>query len=71
MSKPEIKVNAVKEDAGYSGYCEIGDKFIATGGATFEELKNMVLGAVNLALEDEGFSYSIDEVAFHYDRFLV
>src|SRR5450759_4343825 len=41
--------------------------FIATDGNTFDELKSNILEAVNLAYEEKGYSYDIDEIKFTYD----
>jgi hypothetical protein len=67
MKKPGIKMKVLKEDIGYSAFTKVGDKFIATQGDTFEELKEMILEAVNLSFEDEGYTYTIDEIGFAYD----
>jgi hypothetical protein len=67
MKKPKIKFKVIKEDLGYSATANVGDKFIGTQGDTFEELKEMILDALNLSFEDEGFVYSIDEIALEYD----
>jgi hypothetical protein len=40
---------------------------LATEGNTFEELKTNILEAVNLAFEDIGFVYNIEEIKFSYD----
>ena len=53
--KPKIKMKVIKEDMGYSAYTNVGDDLIATCGDTLEELKEMVLDAVNLSFEDKGF----------------
>jgi len=65
--KPEITVKIIKEKKGYGAYSKIGNDFIATCGDTFEELKKMILEAVNLAFDDKGLTYSIDEIALTYD----
>ncbi len=57
----------VKEDTGYSATGKVNDAFIATQGDTFDELKDMILDAVNLAFEDVGSTYSIKEIHFKYD----
>ena len=45
----------------------VRNKFIATVGETFEELKANILEAVSLAFEDKGFIYCIDEIKFSFD----
>ena len=67
MKKPKITIKVIKEDLGYSATANIGNKFIGTQGDTFRELKEMIVDAVNLSFEDEGFSYSIDEIDLEYD----
>lgn len=57
----------LKESKGYGAHTQVGDKFIATMGDTFEELKEMILEVVNLSFEDEGYTYTIDEIGFSYD----
>ncbi len=67
MKKPKIKFKIIKEDLGYSATANVTDKFIGTQGDTFDELKEMILDALNLSFEEEGFVYSMDEIAFEYD----
>ncbi|MDP2413575.1 hypothetical protein [Daejeonella sp.] len=67
MKKPKIKITVVKEDTGYSAKTLVNGNFIATGAETFEELNTMVLEAVNLAFEEKGFVYTIEEIQFEYD----
>jgi hypothetical protein len=57
----------LKESKGYGAHTKVGEKFIATFGDTFEELKEMILEAVNLSFEDEGYTYTIEEIGFAYD----
>lgn len=57
----------LKEDCGYSASAKVNDTFIATQGDTFDELKDMILDAVNLASEEVNYKYSIDEIHFKYD----
>ena len=57
----------LKEDVGYSAQAQVGNLSINTCGDTYEELEEMVLDAINLSFEDQGFSYSIDEIKFVYD----
>jgi hypothetical protein len=65
--KPKIELTVIKEDVGYGVTGKWHDRFIATGGETWEELKVMALDAVNLTFEDLGFIYTIDEIKFKYD----
>lgn len=67
MKKPEIKMTVIKEESGYSAYSHIGDDFIGTQGETFDELKRMILEAVNLTFEESDFVYSIEEIKLEYD----
>jgi hypothetical protein len=65
--KPKITIKIIKEEKGYGATAKVGNKFIATCGDTFEELKEMILDAVNLAFEEEGFVYTFDEIEIRYD----
>ena len=67
MKKPNIKIRVTKEDKGYSASVLIKENFIATEAETFEGLKTNVLEAVNLAFENMGFIYTINEIKFEYD----
>ena len=67
MNKPKIKITITKENTGYSATTVVDDNFIATEAETFDELKANILEAVDLAFEDKGFVYSIDEIQFEYD----
>ncbi len=67
MKKPKIKITVVKEDTGYSANTLVNGNFIATEAETFEELNTMALEAVNLAFEEKGFVYTIEEIQFEYD----
>jgi len=67
MKKPKIKITITKEATGYSANALVGNNFIATEAETFDTLKEMILEAVNLSFEEEGFTYSIDEIKFEYD----
>lgn len=65
--KPRVVVNIIKEDKGYGATAKIEDKFIATSGDSFDELKEMIVDAVNLAVEEEGLQYSFEEFGLVYD----
>lgn len=67
MKKPKITINITKEDLGYSAHALVENISINTQGDTFDELKEMILEAVNLSFEDKGFTYTIDEIEFAYD----
>lgn len=67
MRKPKVKITVTKEDTGYSAHALVNGNFIATEAESFEELKAMILEAVNLTFEDKGFVYSIEEIQFEYD----
>ena len=67
MKKPKIIMTILKEDTGYSASSKVDEIFIGSQGDTFDELKEMILDAVNLAFEDRGFTYSIDNIQFKYD----
>lgn len=67
MKKPKIKITVTKEDTGYSATALVDSEFIATEAETFEELKQMVLEAVNFTFEEKDFVYAIEEIQFEYD----
>ena len=66
MKKPKITITITKEDSGYSAYTLVNEISINTQGETLEELKSMILDAVNLAFEDMGFAYSSEELEYAY-----
>ena len=65
--KPKIKLNIIKEDVGYGATGKWKDRFMATCGDTWEELRKMIVEMVNLTFEDLGYTYTIDEIQFEYD----
>ena len=67
MKKPKINMTITKEDAGYSAHTVVNNNSINTQGDTFDELKEMMLEAVNLSFEDKGISYTIDEIKLILD----
>jgi hypothetical protein len=67
MKKPKINMTVVKEDQGYSATSKIRGNFIGTQGDNFEELKNNVLEAVNLAFEESEVFYGADEIKYTLD----
>jgi hypothetical protein len=67
MRKPKIVMTIMKEDIGYSAYAYIKPYSINTQGDTFEELQDMIIDVVNLTFEEEGFTYTIDEIRFKLD----
>lgn len=67
MKKPKINLTITKEDTGYSAYVFTENISINTQVDTYEELKTNVLEAVNLAFEDKGFVYTINEIKFTLD----
>jgi hypothetical protein len=67
MRKPKVNMTITKEEKGYSAHALVGNISINTQGETFEELKAMILEAVNLSFEDKGFVYSMDEINLTYD----
>ncbi len=65
MKTQKIKITVTKEDTGYSATGTVNNNFIGTEAESFEELKEMVLEAVNLTFED--IVYTIDDIQFEYD----
>jgi hypothetical protein len=67
MKTQTVKMRVMKEDKGYSATTMIDDNFIATQSETFDELKTMILEALNLAFEDQGRVFGITDLKFEYD----
>lgn len=67
MKKPKVNMTIIKEDTGYSAYSHVRNISINTEGDNFDELKANILEAVNLSFEDEGFTYTVDEIKFTVD----
>lgn len=67
MKKPEIIVTITKEDSGYSAHALVDGISINTQGETLEELREMILDAVNLSFVDKGYVFSEDELKYSYD----
>jgi predicted RNase H-like HicB family nuclease len=67
MKKPKIKITVTKEDTGYSATATADNNFIGTQGETLDELREMILEAINLTFEEKGFTYEFDELRFEYD----
>jgi predicted RNase H-like HicB family nuclease len=67
MKKPKITIAITKEDSGYSAHALVDDISINTQGETWEELREMILEAVNLSFEDKGFVFTVEELDFKYD----
>ena len=66
MNTPII-FTIIKEDQGYSACYKDGDNHIFSDGDTFEELKDNILEAVNLVMEETGTTYTIADIQFRYD----
>ncbi len=67
VKKPQITITIVKEEVGYSALALVDNRSINTEGDTFDELKLNILEVVNLAFEETGFIYVIDELKFTFD----
>ena len=67
MKKQTVKIRVMKEDKGYSATTRVDNNFIATESESFDELKTMILEALNLAFEDKGIVYVINDLRFEYD----
>jgi hypothetical protein len=65
--KPVLTFTIVKEDTGYSTFCEVGNNNIFTDGESFNQLKENIIEVVNLTFEDENYTYSIEEIKFIFD----
>ena len=67
MKKRAVKIRVIKEDKGYSASTMIDNSFIASESETFDELKRLILEALNLAFEDSEIVYMISDLKFEYD----
>ncbi len=67
MRKRKVKVIVMKEDVGYSATSEIGEDFVGTEAESFEELKTMMIEALNLAFEETDLNYTLDDLVFEFD----
>jgi hypothetical protein len=67
MNKPKIRITVTKEKTGYSANTLVNKNFIATDAENIEELNQNIIEALNLAFEDMGFVYRIEEIRFEYD----
>ncbi|MCK5343016.1 MAG: helix-turn-helix transcriptional regulator [Candidatus Heimdallarchaeota archaeon] len=67
MKKYDVKIMVMKEDKGYSATTKVGKNYIATESESFNELKTMILEALNLAFEEKDIVYTINDMKFEYD----
>jgi hypothetical protein len=67
MKKSKITMTVVKEDTGYSASGHLKNLFIATEAEDLDELKKNIVNAVNLAFEDKGINYDLDEITLKPD----
>ena len=63
----KLPVTVMKEETGYSATIEIDDNFIGTEAESFEELKENLTEAVNLAFEDDGIEFTHNDLQFEFD----
>jgi transcriptional regulator with XRE-family HTH domain len=67
MKKRKIIIKVLKEDKGYSATAYVKNNFLATESDTFDELKTRILEALNLAFEEQGLTYTMEDVRLEYD----
>ncbi len=67
MKRTKIKFTVMKEETGYSATAQLKDSFIGTQAEHFEMLQEEALEAVNLAFEEDGREYVIEDIQFEYD----
>ncbi|MEX1003139.1 MAG: XRE family transcriptional regulator [Crocinitomicaceae bacterium] len=65
--KPTIKLQIIKENLGYTAVGQWKERSLVTCGDNWEELQQMIVEMVNLAFEDLGYTYTIEEIKFEYD----
>jgi hypothetical protein len=67
MKKHKILATVIKENSGYSAFTTVQKHFIASEGENFEDLKENLLNAVNLALKGNEYTYQIKDVKIQFD----
>lgn len=67
MKRQLIPIKVIKEDRGYSATAFVDGNLIATESEAFNDLKEMILEAINFAFEDKGWIYEIDDLRFEFD----
>lgn len=65
--KTPLMFTITKEKEGYSAHCEDGDTHIFSDGENFDELKENILEATNLAFEEDGHNYTISDIQFRFE----
>ena len=65
--KPTIKLQIIKEGLGYTAVGQWKERSLVTCGDSWDELQEMIIEMVNLAFEDLGYTYTLDEIKFEYD----
>jgi len=65
--KPKIKLKIIKEDLGYTALGQWRNRSLVTCGDNWDELRQMIIEMLNLAFEDLGYTYNIDEIQFEFD----
>ncbi|QQS30559.1 MAG: helix-turn-helix transcriptional regulator [Sphingobacteriales bacterium] len=65
--KPKIKLKIIKEDLGYTALGQWRNRSLVTCGDNWDELRQMIIEMLNLAFEDLGYTYIIDEIQFEFD----
>lgn len=67
MKKPKITLTIIKENEGYSAIGNWKNLGLNTCGDNWDELQSMIIDMLNLAFEDYGFTFTIDEIKIEYD----
>jgi len=67
MKKKRLTITITKEDVGFSAHAMVQSISINTEGDDLEELKSNLLDAVNLAFQDEGVKYTLDDITLKPD----
>ena len=67
MKKPKINVVITKENKGYSATVSSVKDFIGTQGENYSDLKTNILDAINLAYEDKGWIFSMEDITISFD----
>lgn len=67
MKKPKITMTVVKEETGFSASINLNNTFIGTQAEDIEELKTNILEALNLAFEEENFTFEMNDITLKPD----
>jgi hypothetical protein len=65
--KEKLSFEIYIQHDGYSSYCQYSGGSMLIAGATLVELKENIEGVVNDVFQEQGITYSLDEIELTYD----